>query len=106
MPPPIFRKGVLSIDDLAEGMILNGTVRNVLDFGAFVDIGVKINGLVHISKMANYYINSPLDVCKVGDVVQVQIISIEKERNRINLSMIFDKNLMNTGETNAKITEI
>lgn len=106
VPPPIFRKGVLSIDDLAEGMILNGTVRNVLDFGAFVDIGVKINGLVHISKMANYYINSPLDVCKVGDVVQVQIISIEKERNRINLSMIFDKNLMNTGETNAKITEI
>lgn len=106
VPPPIFRKGILTIDDLSEGMILNGTVRNVLDFGAFVDIGVKINGLVHISKMANYFINSPLDVCKIGDIVQVQIISIEKERKRINLSMIFDKNLMNAGETNAKITEI
>jgi uncharacterized protein len=87
MPAPIFRNDVLKMDDLEEGMMLKGTVRNVVDFGAFVDIGLKQDGLVHISEMSNKYIKNPLYVVQVGDTVNVTIISIDKERERISLSM-------------------
>jgi uncharacterized protein len=75
------------MQDLKEGMILNGTVRNIVDFGAFVDIGVKQDGLVHISQLANRYIKSPFEVIKVGDVVKVKVIKVDPERGRISLSM-------------------
>jgi len=87
LPKPILRKDVLKLEDLAEGMILQGTVRNIVDFGAFVDIGVKRDGLVHISEMADHYVRSPLDVVKVGDIVAVRIISVDQDRGRIGLSM-------------------
>ena len=87
LPPPILRRDVLHIEDLREGMILTGTVRNVVDFGAFVDIGVKRDGLVHISEMADRYVRNPLEVVAVGDVVQVRVISVDVERGRIGLSM-------------------
>lgn len=72
---------------LKEGMELKGTVRNVIDFGAFVDIGVHQDGLVHISEMSNKFIKHPLDVVSVGDVVDVRVLSVDKERKRIQLSM-------------------
>ncbi|MGI6205865.1 MAG: Tex family protein [Anaerovoracaceae bacterium] len=87
MPPVIFRQDVLSFDDLAPGMILEGTVRNVVDFGAFVDIGVKTDGLVHISEMSDKYIKHPLDAVSVGDVVKVRILDVDNERKKISLSM-------------------
>ncbi len=90
MPNVVLRSDVLSIDDLSEGMILKGTVRNVVDFGAFVDIGVKQDGLVHLSRMAKRYVKNPLDVVSVGDVVEVKVLSIDKERGRIGLSMVLD----------------
>lgn len=87
LPPPLLRQDVLSIEDLREGMILSGTVRNVVDFGAFVDIGVKQDGLVHISQLANRYIKSPFEVVSVGDVVKVKVIKIDADRGRIGLSL-------------------
>ncbi len=87
LPPPILRQDVLKIEDLREGMRLRGTVRNVVDFGAFVDIGVKQDGLVHVSKMASRYVRNPFDVVSVGDVVDVTVISVDLERGRIGLSM-------------------
>lgn len=90
MPKPILRSDVLSMEDLSEGMVLKGTVRNVVDFGAFVDIGVKEDGLVHLSRMAKKFIKHPLDVVKVGDVIEVKVISIDRERHRIGLSMVLD----------------
>ncbi len=87
LPKPILRSDVLKMEDLREGMILKGTVRNVVDFGAFVDIGVKQDGLVHVSKMADRYVKNPLEVVSVGDVVEVKVISIDIERGRIGLSM-------------------
>jgi uncharacterized protein len=87
LPPPQLRQDVLKMEDLQEGMRLRGTVRNVVDFGAFVDIGVKQDGLVHVSKMADHYVRNPLDVVSVGDVVDVTVISIDHERGRIGLSM-------------------
>jgi uncharacterized protein len=87
LPKPLLRQDVLSMDDLREGMVLTGTVRNVVDFGAFVDIGVKQDGLVHISQLANRYIKSPFEVVSVGDVVQVKVMSVDAERGRIALSM-------------------
>jgi len=90
MPKPILRSDVLSIDDLAIGMVLKGTVRNVVDFGAFVDIGVKEDGLVHLSRMAKKYVKNPLEVVSVGQVVEVKVISIDKERHRIGLSLVLD----------------
>ena len=87
LPKPILRSDVLKMEDLQEGMILKGTVRNVVDFGAFVDIGVKQDGLVHVSKMADRYVKNPLEVVSVGDVVEVKVISIDLERGRIGLSM-------------------
>jgi uncharacterized protein len=87
LPPPILRQDVLKMEDLREGMRLKGTVRNVVDFGAFVDIGVKQDGLVHVSKMADRYVRNPFEVVSVGDVVDVVVISVDLERSRIGLSM-------------------
>ena len=87
MPKPILRSDVLKLEDLSEGMILTGTVRNVIDFGAFVDIGVKHDGLVHISEMSNNYIKNPSDVVSVGDIVKVKVIKIDRERQKVGLSM-------------------
>ncbi len=87
MPQPIFKSDVLKMEDLKEGMILKGTVRNVVDFGAFVDIGVKRDGLVHVSEMAQRYVKNPLEVVAVGDVVSVKVIGIDAERGRVKLSM-------------------
>ena len=87
LPPPLLRQDVLKLDDLKEGMILTGTVRNVVDFGAFVDIGVKQDGLVHISQLADRYIKNPFEVVGVGDVVKVKVIKIDGQRGRIGLSM-------------------
>lgn len=87
MPGPILKQDVLSLDDLNQDMILKGTVRNVVDFGAFVDIGVKEDGLVHISQLSNKYIKHPKEIVTVGDIVEVKIIHIDKARGRISLSM-------------------
>ncbi|QUI24928.1 RNA-binding transcriptional accessory protein [Vallitalea pronyensis] len=87
MPKPILRTDVLEMEDLQEGMILKGTVRNVIDFGAFVDIGVHQDGLVHISQMADKYIKHPLEVVAVGDIVDVKVINIDVKKKRIGLSM-------------------
>ena len=87
MPKPILRNDVLKIEDLKEGMILSGTVRNVIDFGAFIDIGVKHDGLVHISEMSDKFVKNPLDVVSVGDIVKVKIIGIDLERQKVKLSM-------------------
>ena len=87
MPKPILRQDVLKFEDLKEGMILPGTVRNVIDFGAFVDIGVKYDGLVHISEMSDKYIKNPSEVVSVGDIVKVKVINIDMERHKVGLSM-------------------
>ena len=87
MPKPVLRTDVLEMEDLKEGMILKGTVRNVIDFGAFVDIGVHQDGLVHISKMSHKRINHPLEVVSVGDVVEVKVLSVDIEKKRIQLTM-------------------
>jgi uncharacterized protein len=87
LPPPVLRQDVLKMEDLAVGMRMKGTVRNVVDFGAFVDIGVKQDGLVHVSKMADRYVRNPFEVVSVGDVVDVMVISVDLERGRIGLSM-------------------
>lgn len=86
-PPPILRGDVLKIEDIRQGMKLKGTVRNVVDFGAFVDIGVKQDGLVHISQMAERRVESPYEVVSVGDVVEVTVLSVDLERGRIGLSL-------------------
>lgn len=89
MPQPILRKDALEIEDLEEGMVLEGTIRNVVDFGAFVDIGVHQDGLVHISQLVeNKFVNHPLDIVSVGDIVEVKVIDVDVERRRIQLSMI------------------
>ncbi len=87
MPKPILRSDILKLEDLNKDMVLNGTVRNVVDFGAFVDIGVKQDGLVHISQMSNKFIKHPKEVVKVGDVIKVRIIDVDKDKGRISLSM-------------------
>lgn len=88
LPPPIFRKGVVKLEDLTVGMELTGTVLNVVDFGAFVDIGLSDSGLVHISQIANRYVRDPHDVVSVGDVVKVWVMEIDKARRRVSLTMI------------------
>ena len=88
MPKPILRTDVLDMEDLQEGMILKGTVRNVIDFGAFVDIGVHQDGLVHISQMSKKFIKHPLEVVSVGDIVEVKVISLDLKKKRIGLSML------------------
>lgn len=87
LPPPIFRTDVLEISDLKPGMVLMGTVRNLTDFGAFIDIGVHQDGLCHISELSESFVRSPFDVLSVGDTVKVKVLSVDTERNRISLSM-------------------
>ena len=87
LPAPILRTDVLDIKDLKEGMELTGTVRNVIDFGAFIDIGVHQDGLVHISQICNKYIKHPSEVLKVGDIVKVKVLSVDVPKNRISLTM-------------------
>ena len=87
LPKPILKSGVINIKDLKKDMLLMGTVRNVSDFGAFIDIGVHQDGLVHKSQMANKFVKHPLDIVKVGDIVRVKILEIDQKRKRISLSM-------------------
>ncbi|HYE09807.1 MAG TPA: Tex family protein [Patescibacteria group bacterium] len=87
MPKPIFMTDVMELKDLRKDMILTGTVRNVIDFGAFVDIGVHQDGLVHISEMADRFVKNPMEVVKVGDIVKVKVLDVDLDRNRISLSM-------------------
>ena len=87
MPKPVLRSDVLSFDDLKEGQLLTGTVRNITDFGAFVDIGVKHDGLVHLSELSDKFIKTPLEVVAIGDVVQVKVIEIDREKQKVKLSM-------------------
>jgi len=87
LPAPILRHDVLKIEDLQPGMVLQGTVRNVVDFGAFVDIGVKQDGLVHVSELADRFVKDPLTVVAVGQVVQVRVLKVDVQRGRVQLSM-------------------
>ena len=87
MPKPVLRSDVLDMKDLTPGMVLKGTVRNIMDFGVFVDIGVHQDGLVHISQMSDKYIKHPLDLVKVGDVVEVKVLSVDLQKKRISLTM-------------------
>lgn len=87
MPKIVVKSDVLSIDDISDGMILTGTVRNVVDFGAFVDIGIKNDGLVHISELSNKFVRNPMEEVSVGDIVKVKVIGIDKQRGKVSLSM-------------------
>jgi len=87
LPAPVLRHDVLKLEDLQEGMVLQGTVRNVVDFGAFVDIGVKQDGLVHVSELADRFVKDPLAVVAVGQVVPVRVLSVDLTRGRVQLSM-------------------
>ena len=87
LPPPMLRSDVMDLSDLKPGMVLKGTVRNVIDFGAFVDIGVHQDGLVHISQIADRYIKHPSEVLSVGDVVSVKVLDVDVKKQRISLSM-------------------
>ena len=87
-PTPLLKKDILKIEDLKPGMQLEGTVRNVVDFGAFVDIGLKNDGLVHISKISNERIRHPLDKLSIGDIVEVYVIDVDVKKHRVALSMI------------------
>lgn len=92
LPKPILKSDILKFEDLKEGMILNGTIRNVIDFGAFVDIGVKNDGLVHISEISDKFVRNPMEEISVGDIVKVRVIKIDKDKAKVSLSM---KNIEN-----------
>src|SRR5206468_1082875 len=102
MPPPIFKKGILKLEHLQPGQELKGTVLNVVDFGAFVDVGLKDSGLVHISQMANKYIKSPYDVVSVNDIVTVWVLKIDKDSNHVSLTMIMPGSERKAGEREAR----
>lgn len=87
-PQPLLKQNVMTLEDLKPGMELQGTVRNVVDFGVFVDVGVKQDGLVHISKMANKFVKHPMDIASVGDVVTVWVEDIDVDKGRVALSMV------------------
>ena len=87
LPPPLLSEDVLDIADLKPGMILDGTVRNVVDFGAFVDTGVHQDGLVHISELSDRFVRNPMEVVSVGDIVKVRVLEVDEKRKRISLSM-------------------
>ena len=91
LPKPVLRTDVLEMKDLKPGMELTGTVRNVIDFGAFVDIGVHQDGLVHISRMSDRFIRHPSEAVKVGDVVKVWVVSVDEKKKRIALTMVQSK---------------
>lgn len=93
MPKPILRSDVMDMSDLKPGMVLKGTVRNIVDFGAFVDIGVHEDGLVHISRMTNRFIKHPLEVVSVGDIVEVEVVEVDEKKKRIGLSMRIGEDL-------------
>ena len=97
MPKPILRSDVLEMKDLAPGMTLKGTVRNVIDFGAFVDIGVHQDGLVHISQMTDRFIRHPLEVVSVGDIVEVKVMSVDLKKQRIQLTMKLEGDVKKNG---------
>ena len=88
LPKPLLKTDVLSMEDLSKGMELQGTVRNVVDFGAFIDIGVKEDGLVHISKLANRFVRNPMDIVAVGDVITVWVEDVDVQKGRIALTML------------------
>ena len=92
MPKPILRTDVLKIEDLKPDMVLTGTVRNVIDFGAFIDIGIKNDGLVHISEMSDKYITNPMEIVSVGDIVKVRVLKVDLERGKVSLTMKQDNN--------------
>ena len=96
LPAPMLRQDIMSMEDLKPGMELKGTVRNVIDFGAFIDIGVHQDGLVHISQITNRFIKHPSEVLKVGDVVKVWVLSVDVPKKRISLTMRKEK--LNNGE--------
>ena len=87
LPKPIFRTDILDMKDLQPGMVLSGTVRNVIDFGAFVDIGVHQDGLVHISELCDRFVKHPSEVVSVGDTVKVVVLGVDEKKKRISLSM-------------------
>ena len=87
LPPPILRTDVLDLKDLKPGMVLTGTVRNVIDFGVFVDIGVHQDGLVHISQICDKYLKHPSEAVSVGDIVKVVVLEVDEKKKRISLSM-------------------
>ena len=87
LPPPMLRTDVMGMEDLKPGMIFEGTVRNVVDFGAFVDIGVHQDGLVHISRICDRFIRHPSEAVRVGDIVTVQVLEVDRKRKRISLTM-------------------
>ena len=91
LPPPLLRSDIVSMEDLKPGMELTGTVRNVIDFGAFVDIGVHQDGLVHISQITDRFIKHPSEVLKVGDIVKVWVLSVDVQKKRISLTMRKEK---------------
>ena len=87
MPKPVLRADVLKFEDLRDGMVLTGTVRNITDFGCFVDVGVKHDGLVHISEMSDKFVKSPSDIVSIGDIVKVKVIGIDQDKQKVKLSM-------------------
>ena len=87
MPKPVLRADVLKFEDLRDGMILTGTVRNITDFGCFVDVGVKHDGLVHISEMSDKFVKNPSDIVSIGDIVKVKVIGIDQDKQKVKLSM-------------------
>ena len=98
LPAPILRTDVLELKDLKPGMELMGTVRNIVDFGCFVDIGVHEDGLVHISRICDRFIKHPLEAVKVNDVVKVTVLDVDVKRKRISLSMVGDKKPADTNK--------
>jgi uncharacterized protein len=87
LPPPLMSEDIMEMEDLKPGMVLNGTVRNVVDFGAFVDIGVHQDGLVHISELCDRFVRNAMEVVSVGDIVKVRVLDVDLKRKRISLSM-------------------
>jgi len=89
MPGPVFRKDVLKLEDIKEGMVFTGKVRNIVDFGAFIDIGLKNDGLLHISEMSEMYVNDPFEIIYIGQTIEVQVLSVDRHRSRISLTLKF-----------------
>jgi uncharacterized protein len=89
MPSPIFRKDILKIEDIEPGMIFKGKVRNIVDFGAFVDIGLKQDGLLHISEMSQMYVSDPFEIVEISQNIEVKVLNVDKKRGRISLTLKF-----------------
>ena len=102
LPKPVMQKGVTVFEDLKEGMMITGKIKNVVDFGAFVDLGIKETSLVHISELSDNFVKDPLDVVKVGDVLEFRIIALDRDRRRISLSRKSDKPVLKTPPVKAQ----